>query len=466
MTTLHYIGAILVFILISGIGVYAGKKVSSAKDFSSGGRKAGAGIVAGTIVGTLVGGSSTVGTAQLAYTYGLSAWWFTLGGGIGCLCLFLFFVKPLYNSGVSTLPQVFSREYGGGAAVSATLLTSIGSFLSIVAQVLAGVALVSTVSGFNPIVGVLITCVLMFIYVVFGGVWGAGYVGIAKTILLYVGVGGCGVLAFVLGGGSDAFFNNPLLPPDQYLNLFSRGVAIDLGAGVSLILGVLTTQAYIQAVISARSLNLSRAGVMVSAIIIPIIGIAGILVGMYMKLHYPDINSASALPRFVLDNVPDLLGGIIFATLLVAVVGTGAGVTLGISSMMCNDVYKVFINKDASDKAMLFVARGVIFLVVLLAGGFAYINVNEQILNFSYLSFALRGAVAFLPLCAALFLTGKIDKRSVVVAMIAAPIVVIFPKLFFIPDTIDALYVGLATSFVILCVGYFVKKLKNAKKLS
>ena len=52
-----------------------------------GGGKIGFGVVAGLIMGTLVGGSSTVGTAQLAYNYGMSAWWFTLGGGIACLVL-------------------------------------------------------------------------------------------------------------------------------------------------------------------------------------------------------------------------------------------------------------------------------------------------------------------------------------------------------------------------------------------
>lgn len=465
MSTLHYVGAIIIFIIISCIGVYAGKQVTSAKDFSSGGRKAGAGIVAGSIIGTLVGGSSTIGTAQLAYTYGFSAWWFTLGGGIGCLFLFFFFAKPLYNSGVTTMPQVFTNEYGRGTAASATLLTTIGSFLSIAAQVLAGVALVSAVSGFAPVVGILITCVLMFVYVIFGGVWGAGYVGIAKTILLYTAVGGCGILAIAMGGGFSVFYSNPILPHDQYFNLFARGVGKDLGSGISLILGILTTQAYIQAVISARSLKLSRLGVMISAIMIPIIGIAGIFIGMYMKLNYPDINSASALPKFVLDNTPSLIGGMILATLLVAVVGTGAGVTLGVSSMLCNDFYKVYIGKNASDKKMLFIARGIIFLIILLAGGFAYINVNKQILGFSYLSMALRGVVAFVPLCAALFLPGKISGRSALVAMIAAPIVVLFPKIFFIPDTMDPLYIGLAVSFAILFFGYFDKKRKNIKDI-
>ncbi len=55
-------------------------------------------MIIGTIVGTLVGGASTVGTAELAFNHGFSALWFTLGGGIGCLimgALFLIHLSPL-----------------------------------------------------------------------------------------------------------------------------------------------------------------------------------------------------------------------------------------------------------------------------------------------------------------------------------------------------------------------------------
>ena len=79
------LGIIVALGIITAAGVWSGRQVRNASDFSGGGAKAGSAIVAGTIIGTLVGGSSTVGTAQLAYTYGMSAWWFTLGGGIGCL---------------------------------------------------------------------------------------------------------------------------------------------------------------------------------------------------------------------------------------------------------------------------------------------------------------------------------------------------------------------------------------------
>ena len=39
-----------------------------------------------------------------------------------------------------------------------------------------------------------------------------------------------------------------------------------------------------------------------SAAMVPLIGIAGIFVGLYMKLNYPDINAAAALPLFILEK--------------------------------------------------------------------------------------------------------------------------------------------------------------------
>lgn len=74
------IGLVFTIAIIITIGSLSGKKVKNANDFATGGGKAGYWIVCGAIMGTLVSGQSTVGTAQLAFTYGISAWWFTLGG--------------------------------------------------------------------------------------------------------------------------------------------------------------------------------------------------------------------------------------------------------------------------------------------------------------------------------------------------------------------------------------------------
>ena len=54
LSALHVVGLVATILLIIGIGVYSGRKVKSAADFSSGGGKAGSWIVCGAIMGTLV----------------------------------------------------------------------------------------------------------------------------------------------------------------------------------------------------------------------------------------------------------------------------------------------------------------------------------------------------------------------------------------------------------------------------
>ena len=66
----HLIGLAGTLLVITGIGVWSGRRVSSAEDFSTGGSQAGTTIVIGSLMGTLVGGASTIGTAQLAFTNG------------------------------------------------------------------------------------------------------------------------------------------------------------------------------------------------------------------------------------------------------------------------------------------------------------------------------------------------------------------------------------------------------------
>src|SRR5690554_766138 len=105
ITSAHIIGAVITLLFFIGLGIQSGKKVKSESDFS-GGKSSGMLFVAGGILGTLVGGNSTIGTAQLAFTNGLSAWWFTLGSSLGCLVLGLLFTKPIRQSECKTIQQI------------------------------------------------------------------------------------------------------------------------------------------------------------------------------------------------------------------------------------------------------------------------------------------------------------------------------------------------------------------------
>lgn len=450
------LGALATLLLVVLAGIYAGKKVKSAGDFT-GGSGMGVSVIAGSLVGTLVGGASTIGTAQLAFTYGFSAWWFTLGGGIGLLVLAFVFARSMYNGGFKTLPQILSKTYGKKAAALAAVLMSVGTFISIISQLLSGQALLSSFIAVDKTWAMVAVVALMGVYVVFGGAWGAGMVGIVKTVLLYTVTLVCGFVSLKLAGGLNGLTQT--LPKEQYWNLFARGVWVDGGAGVSLLLGVLTTQAYLMPVMSAKSLKVGKTGAVLGGVLTVVIGIAGIFVGMFMRLRFPDMDPAGALPVFVDKFLPDFLGGIILAALLIAIVGTGAGLALGISSMLSGDIYKS-VRPKASDKELLWVSRGIIGVVLLLAAWFSLGEAGSLILGWSFLSMGLRGAVAFAPMCFALFSKKAIPTGFAVAAMIAGPVLVVAGS-YILPAHIDPLFAGMAGALLVCLAGWICQKLRR-----
>lgn len=112
LTTLHAIIIMATVAFVIGIGIYHSRSVKSAAGYSVGGRSAGVPLVAGGIAGTVVGGGATVGTAQLAYSFGLSAWWFTLGSGIAFIIMGIFYAKKMRGTGLETIPQFLALHYG------------------------------------------------------------------------------------------------------------------------------------------------------------------------------------------------------------------------------------------------------------------------------------------------------------------------------------------------------------------
>ncbi len=467
MSASHIIGLAVTLLIIVGLSIYSGRQIKSAKDFASGG-KSGAIVVGGAIMGTLVGGSSTVGTAQLAYNYGMSAWWFTLGAGIACLVLVLFYTVPLRRTGCPTLMSIITREYGAPAGMLSSVLSCIGTFINIISQLIAATAVIAVIApklGLIP--QLIIAAALMAVYVIFGGVKGAGIVGVVKLILLYVAMIGAGIIVLSLCGGVGSFKQMVISIPNggvNFFSLFARGAGKDLGSALSLILGVVTTQSYAQGLLSGKSDGAARAGAIISTCMIPPIGIGGILVGLYMRANYPGIAAKTALTTFVLEHMPDLLGGVVLAALLIAVVGTGAGLALGISTIINNDIVKR-LRKGRELESPLFFSRICIVVILALACCLSTGSLGDTILNFAFMSMGLRGAVLFAPLCAALWLPGRIRPGFACTAIIAGPVMVlVFGLLDVLP--FDPLFIGVGLALVIMAVGLAVGGRKDSERLS
>jgi SSS family solute:Na+ symporter len=263
----------------------------------------------------------------------------------------------------------------------------------------------------------------------------------------------CGLLAYLkLGGLSGAHVVFPNYP---WFSLFGRGVGADLAAGFSMAVGILVTQIYVQAILSGRSLRAARGGACLAALFTIPIGLLGVAVGLFMKAHFPKTPSAAVLPTFIMNFMPPVVAGIFIAALLISIVGSWAGLTLGVSTMLTRDIYKKFIRPASTDRETLLVLRLVIFVLCAIVCLTTYGNTGSLIMAWGFLSFGLRTCVVLIPMLAAMYCKRWITPAAGVAAVLCGPLLNIVWKLAF-PKGMDPVYPGLIGAFAALVVVSFV----------
>ena len=488
ITIVHIIGIILTVGLLLAVSVFSGRKVKDARSFTTGGR-AGSWMVCGAILGTLVGGQSTIGTAQLAFSFGLSAWWFTIGAALGALLLGILYAGPLRRSGCSTLMEVVRKQYGRRAETVGSILFLIGIFISITSQLLSSSAMITSLFGLPLGAALAIGALLIAMLVFFGGIKSAGAGGIVKLALLYISSLAAGIAVWKIGNGLDgirqsisALYETPQLAAmndissaedihRRYGTFLARGPLKDLGGCLSLTLGVVCTQTYAQAIWSAATTRKARRGAVYCAALIPLIGAACTLVGMYMRGHYVTAaeaaalqrageslpagigvleNSLQAFPTFILAHLPAWLGGIALGTLLINILGCGSGLVLGAATILTRDVYGNLLALLRRTPRLGQLAQTRLSIIVLLALGVAAAHfVRGSFINdLGFLSLGLRAAALLLPLSFALWLPGRFHPRAITLSMITGTAVMLIAGLLHMPA--DPMYYGLVASAIVL----------------
>lgn len=416
LSTTHVVTSILAVLITMAPGIYAARKIKNADDYAVGGRSSGIGMVAAAILGTLIGGGSTMGTAQMAYKIGFSAWWFTLGGGIALIILGLFYARSLRSSGLTTVGEFLVTNFGTKAGVVASVSASAGMFFSVVTSTLSVTHLLCLIFPLQPWQAGIVIFVIVGCFVFFGGMSGSGLVGLCKMGFILLGLFVGGVICYVDMGGVQGIKN--AFPAFPWFSLVANGEVATFITLMSMIVGVISTQSYAQAVFSAADTRCAALACLIAGGITIPVGIPSILIGMYMRLHHPDILPIEALPMFLITYLPDWLGGVGIAALLLATLGTIAGLTLGMGTLFARDIVKRFTDIKEGEKLLLATRLGVA-VACLAAIVFTNFNLDSNALDWSYLSMALRGSGIFLPLTFCIFFPHKVKPLYGLLSMAA-----------------------------------------------
>lgn len=457
---IFYISALTLLILFVGTGIVIGS-AGKAKDYSLGGRQAGTFGVAGILLGALVGGASTVGTVQMAYKYGLTAWWFTLGGGIGCLLLGLRFAGPLRTSGITTIADYLERSYGGAGsrcgsaiAMTATLSSSIGTFLSICAQFLACIAMIQGVIPLSSWSAAFVASFSIWGFIAAGGMKSYATLGKAKIAILYIVLLVCTGAALYTGPG---FFETASkLGFDPWFNLFGRGFWPESGYLVSMIVGVFTTQIYIQSLAAAKDAKAARDGAFASAILMPPMGLLGVWIGLSVRARGIDIAPDQVLSWFIRDSFPPLVGGLIWSGVLITVVGCAAGLILGIATNITKNFIPRHVLERCGDTGR--IQQFLVIVMIMLAAFSGISGSGSMILEWSFVSMGLRGAGTFFPFILAIVSPGAISPKWALVSCIGGLVGMILWAFTGLQG--EPLFAGLAVSIVSITAGNLLNRIK------
>lgn len=173
----------------------------------------------------------------------------------------------------------------------------------------------------------------------------------------------------------------------------------------------------------------------------------------------------TALTQFVLTHMPSLLGGFVLGTLFITSVGTGAGLALGISTVINRDIIKKITHKFDDEKKSECLSKMLIIAILAVGSYLSLGSLGDTILSFAFMSMGLRGATVFAPLCFLLWAPGRVSCKWALVSIIIGPFIVL---LFNTVDSLnsilhgwDPLFPGIFTALLIMNIGLICQRFEN-----
>jgi SSS family solute:Na+ symporter len=447
-------GIALTVAVFSVIGLLSGRQVKTKADYYVAGRRFGTISVAATTAGMYIGGGALIGTAQLAFTNGFSGIYFSLGCFLALAGSGLFFSRRIRSGGQETIQEIVRGEYGRTAGALSTLLGLLGFYINCISQFFSGISLVGSIlPGSSVLVSSLITAGLILVCVYMGGFLSMSLINVIKGTVLMATV--LISAAFILITTHWLADLDAVLPAN-HLAVFPRGAGTDLGNCLSTALGIMSTQGTIQAIFAAKSDRACKRGFVLGGALLPVVGTCCVLIGMYMRSIAPEISSLETFPQFIIYHTHGLLSGVILATILIAVASAGVSIVLGISSILLNNFY-LRLRPEASAKDQLRFSRILIVVILLLTIAIINTGASDSIMQYHFLSMGLRCTVLFLPMCAALFLPGKVSPRFACAAIVAGPLSLLTGK-YLLRLPFDSIFFGLAVVTAVMLLGVLDQK--------
>jgi SSS family solute:Na+ symporter len=476
--TLDYVIIAAYLLGIAVFGIISGGKQKSAKDYFLGAKSVPWWAVCFSIVAAETSTLTFISIPGLAYLTNLNFLQVTIGYLLGRIIVAIYFLPQYYKGELSTAYAFLENRFGSKTR-------SFSSVVFLFTRTAAdGVRLFATAIPLKLLLdisypaAIIIIAVITLLYTVTGGVKGVIWVDVIQ-MFIYLGgavIAGIYLLNNFLPDGIDSVI--AAAEPASKLSIFNwgfeDGIAGFFAKPYTVLGGLLggaflsmashgTDQLIVQRLLTTKDLNSSRKAIVGSGVIVIFQFAIFLLVGVALYAFYGqlDLKSDEIFPKFIIEQLPVGISGIIIAGLFAAAMSTLAGSISSLSSSTMLDLYKPF-KKNADPKTELKVSRmfSLMWAVLLVGAAIFFQNSPQTVveLALSIASFTYGGLLGT-------FMLGLFVKNATQEDALAG-----FTSGIFVMITVISLNLVAWTWYTLVgvittvAIGAFLSKLSNRNK--
>ncbi len=395
-------------VLIS-LGLFLGRNKKghqkSASDYFLAGNSLTWWAVGASLIAANISAEQFIGMSGTSYADGIATAAYELMAAVTLVVIGKFLLPVMLKRKIFTIPQFLRERYTDGVGLAFSILwlflyvfvnlTSVAWLGALAIEQILGLQGATLVVGSFSISMRMVIVLLLFIiagiYSIYGGLASVAWTDVLQVFFL---VGGGLVTAYFAlravgdGAGALAGLNNLFadLTSGEHLNDSHLHLVIQESHGASAFANVpgiaavvggvwLTNLGYwgfnqyiIQKGLAAKSVDEAQKGLVFAGflkILIPFIVVLPGICAYYISLR-PELLSGlqgsinvadDAYPWLVRNFTPTGVKGLTFAALSAAIISSLASMFNSTSTLFTMDIYKKYINKDASDKKLVSVGR-------------------------------------------------------------------------------------------------------------
>ncbi|MFC6733842.1 MULTISPECIES: sodium:solute symporter [unclassified Haladaptatus] len=415
-------GVVVLYLLgMVALGYWGYRKSNTLDDYLVAGRNIPIWMYVPVMSAVILGGASTIGGGGLGYQHGISGAWLVVMLGFGTIALGLLISTNLANLRAYSLGEVLERRYDRYSGTIGAVIAGVYSLTIAITQTIAVGKVFSVLFGFDQQTMIIAAGIIIILYTAMGGMLTVTITDFVQWCIMTVGIF---LLAIPMGLSSVGGVGELTAALDaSYFDPTAIGLDTIVSYFLLYVLGIMIGQDIWQRVFTADSAETARKGTLIAGTYAIVYGVATAFLGLLAVVLLPNLGDPElALPRLILEITPAGISGLILAGFVSAMMSTADSTLLASSTLFTNDIYKRFINPDASDETYTRVSR--LFIIGLGAVMvFAAIQIGNVVQALILAYDLLTGAI-FMPIFGA-FLWSRATWQGALSSICVSSVVVV-----------------------------------------